>query len=197
MNIKNTLNNIFLKLAAESNINKMICNKCAKEKLAEEFYKKSGKPIQPCRQCKIKSVQSIQDEYYTAIVKERNKQRALLKRELRKKVTAESQWAANLVAGLRKRGRKKTGKSIPVDINVNKDFVMQIAMNQGFKCYYTGLTMVVGDNFKAPSLDRVDSAKGYTKDNVVLCCRGINYCKSEYSEMELRKFLYEIRFYTR
>lgn len=170
-----------------------ICTKCSLPKPTSEFYHKNNSPQQPCKLCKIEAVRSVQDEYYNEVVKARNRERAAAKRELRKEISEKTKFAANLVAGLRKRGRKETGKRIEVDIAVNKDFVMTLAAEQGFKCYYSGLRMVVGDNFKAPSLDRVDSAKGYTKDNVVLCCRAINYAKSEFSEESLREFLLELK----
>jgi endogenous inhibitor of DNA gyrase (YacG/DUF329 family) len=39
------------------------------------------------------------------------------------------------------------------------------------------------------SLDRIDSNKGYTKDNVQWVCLGINYMKLDFSDMELHKLL--------
>ena len=42
------------------------------------------------------------------------------------------------------------------------------------RCFYTGVELVPGENF---SLDRVDSAVGYTDSNTVACDRDFNHRK--------------------
>lgn len=60
-------------------------------------------------------------------------------------------------------------------------------------CFYTGLPLktaghdhdyreIVKNDPCALSIDRRDSNVGYTKDNIVLCCRFINYAKNAYPE---------------
>lgn len=55
-------------------------------------------------------------------------------------------------------------------------------LKQEGKCYYLGCDMVVSQEFKFAfnllTVDRIDSSKGYTKDNVVLCCWCVNRAKS-------------------
>src|SRR5579872_4296674 len=54
-------------------------------------------------------------------------------------------------------------------------------------CFYTGKPLSLDFNQENTiSLDRVDSSKGYTKDNVVFCCADINRMKQEFS---IDKFL--------
>jgi hypothetical protein len=51
------------------------------------------------------------------------------------------------------------------------------------KCYYTGWQMELNSdltNFH-PTLERLDSSKDYTPENVVLCCRQTNWAKNSYS----------------
>jgi hypothetical protein len=49
-------------------------------------------------------------------------------------------------------------------------------------CYYTGIELNLKMNDRhLISLDRLDSNKGYTKDNVVFCCGFINRMKSDLS----------------
>ena len=56
---------------------------------------------------------------------------------------------------------------------------------QNGKCYYTGIKMVLMSDIKNDpllmSVDRKDSTLGYTKNNTVLCCLGINHLKGRHS----------------
>lgn len=73
--------------------------------------------------------------------------------------------------------------------------VFQILENQQYKCYYTGIPLIIKvDTFdpRQASIDRMDSSIGYTKDNVVICCQMINYAKNRYSIQEFKSFFKEI-----
>lgn len=63
---------------------------------------------------------------------------------------------------------------------------------QNGKCYYTGVEMkLMTDRKNDPlvmSVDRKDSSKGYTLDNIVLCCYGINALKGRHEE----EYMYNI-----
>lgn len=49
-------------------------------------------------------------------------------------------------------------------------------------CYYTGMFLTCACNqCNTISLDRLDSSKGYTKNNVVFCCSWVNVMKSDLS----------------
>jgi hypothetical protein len=69
-------------------------------------------------------------------------------------------------------------------------------------CPYTGIPMLLPKNSatklpKTPdraSLDRIDSKKGYTKDNVQFCSLFAQYAKNEWSDQVFRNFLAEINF---
>lgn len=72
-------------------------------------------------------------------------------------------------------------------------------------CAYTGLPMFFsGDPYEysvmakenpyAISIDRKDSLKGYTLDNVVLCCRFVNYAKNLFTEKEFKTALLKAAF---
>ena len=52
------------------------------------------------------------------------------------------------------------------------------------KCALTGIPMTVTERGRTNtniSLDRIDSNKGYTKDNVHLICSAVNFMKSNLS----------------
>lgn len=64
-------------------------------------------------------------------------------------------------------------------INVH-DIYRKIIEQKG-KCYYTGLDLKgysIGEK-DSPSIDRLDSSKGYTKDNIVICKAWANIMKME------------------
>jgi len=49
-------------------------------------------------------------------------------------------------------------------------------------CHYTGKPLTLEANhFNTISIERLDSSKGYTKENVVFCCETINRMKQELS----------------
>jgi hypothetical protein len=49
-------------------------------------------------------------------------------------------------------------------------------------CFYTGWCMALdGDAAYHPTLERLDSSRDYTPDNVVICCRQVNWAKNNYS----------------
>lgn len=69
--------------------------------------------------------------------------------------------------------------------DVRSEFFHDQYKKQNGKCYYTGVEMILMSKIKQDpllmSVDRVDSSKPYTKENVVLCCLGINQLKGSHS----------------
>ena len=66
--------------------------------------------------------------------------------------------------------------------NLSSDFLVELWNKQGGKCFYTGEELTldrlrrIGDS---ASLDRIDSTRGYTKDNVVWTSRFVNTSKGQ------------------
>jgi Zn finger protein HypA/HybF involved in hydrogenase expression len=89
-----------------------------------------------------------------------------------------------LFSNMRRRVRDK-GCLIDIDQN---DLVDLYYAQKGL-CFYSGEEMSLGEhkatknlysiNFFNISVDRIDSKKGYTKDNVVLCCYAANIGRNE------------------
>lgn len=53
-------------------------------------------------------------------------------------------------------------------------------------CHYSGLEMTMEQSkYNTISIDRIDSAGHYTKDNVVFCCADINRMKQEFTVSHL------------
>jgi hypothetical protein len=78
--------------------------------------------------------------------------------------------------------KAKTRKNVDTEITV--DYLENLYNLQKGKCYYLDIDMKINSeisrDFYLMSIDRLDSNKTYTKDNIVLCCWGINNIKNDY-----------------
>lgn len=89
-------------------------------------------------------------------------------------------WNKN--TDLRTRAKAKN-----IEFDLDYKFLMNLYEKQQRKCFYTDLPLKIykkGENskiaFDTLSVDRVDSFKGYTKDNIVLCLNSINMLKADH-----------------
>lgn len=67
------------------------------------------------------------------------------------------------------------------ECTITEQWVREQYERQGGCCYYFGIPLLATTDAKhpqKPSLDRIDSSKGYTCDNVVLCCWGANSARN-------------------
>ena len=90
--------------------------------------------------------------------------------------------------GAKRRSRKKG-----FGFNITKEDIQNLYIEQKGKCAITGIkmTFIANDKYKI-SLDRIDSSKGYLKNNVQLLCWWVNRCKSNYSKHDLLVFAHGI-----
>lgn len=87
---------------------------------------------------------------------------------------------------------KNRAKSRNIEFNITRDFLIELYRRQNGLCYYSNIEMkdTIGNrnrNNNDPyslSIERVDSTRGYTKDNIVLCCSVINIMKNGLSKEE-------------
>lgn len=82
------------------------------------------------------------------------------------------------------------------EFNITIDYLYELWDKQDGKCYYTLVEMINSAGNRIPnqvSVDRIDSSKGYVKDNIALCCQSINYAKSNYNEEIFRDFLNKVK----
>lgn len=70
-----------------------------------------------------------------------------------------------------------------------KEEIKQQLEKQGYKDYYTGLDF---NNVEEMSVDRLDSNKQYTCDNIVITNKYINMMKNDLSIEEFKKFIIDI-----
>ena len=71
-----------------------------------------------------------------------------------------------------------------IDFNLTIEYAWNLFLKQEKKCSISGLFLSFKDNdkFKSASLDRIDSKKGYTKDNVQWVHKDVNWMKQEYPQ---------------
>lgn len=64
--------------------------------------------------------------------------------------------------------------------NLDQDYIEELIKKQNNKCYYSGIEF--GNNFNDkltyPTIDRIDSSKGYEKGNVCICTFMVNTMKN-------------------
>ncbi len=88
-----------------------------------------------------------------------------------------------------RKGRKKCG-----EFTIDKDTIVTKRSEQGDKCAYTNLPFNWTDKgvYDIPSIDRIDSDKGYTDDNVQLVQWRINQMKNDMSEDDFLNYIEKI-----
>lgn len=78
--------------------------------------------------------------------------------------------------------------NIPFDLTL--EYLIELYETQKHKCFYTGRTLVLKtNNIDSISIDRIDSSKGYTKNNVVLCGKTINNMKNDMNMEDFKKII--------
>tara|TARA_R100000458_G_C8206687_1_gene195520 strand:- start:176 stop:547 length:372 start_codon:yes stop_codon:yes gene_type:complete len=74
-------------------------------------------------------------------------------------------------------------------IDFDSIYLKQLFEQQEYKCHWLDIPLDPKWIFKswhplAISVDRMDCEKGYTKDNIVICCRLVNLGRCRYDEVE-------------
>lgn len=85
---------------------------------------------------------------------------------------------------------KRNARLRKLSFNITIEQIWDLFLKQGRKCALTGLELKFGVNrfdYTSASLDRIDSKKGYTIDNVQWVHRDINYMKQEMNNTEFVK----------
>lgn len=68
-------------------------------------------------------------------------------------------------------------------VSIDTDYLFSVYEKQNGLCVYTKLPLLaIGNQLNTMSLDRIDSNKHYTEDNIQLVCVAINKMKLNYTE---------------
>lgn len=161
------------------------CFKCGEWKNLGMFNKApklSGQVSKMCRKC--------HNSYPSVMECERRK-------ALRRKTSFENgdinYFITNRVMNVKNRVKKKK-----IDFDIDSEYMIELWEKQGGKCYYTKLDMgrtmkqVGFQAWDAPSIDRLDPGKGYTKGNVVWCISSVNSFKQSLTETQFLEMLKKI-----
>jgi hypothetical protein len=87
---------------------------------------------------------------------------------------------------------KENAKARGIEFSINRDHVVMLFGKAGNRCQITGIPFnafrPVGSTKRPwfPSLDRIDSSKGYTLDNCRMVCVAVNFAMGEWGEWVLR-----------
>ena len=81
------------------------------------------------------------------------------------------------------------------DFDLDTDFMVELWQKQDGLCFYTKIPLsFTRKDMCTASIDRVDSSRSYVRDNVVWCCKAINFMKSNYDYKDLVNFISQMAF---
>lgn len=177
------------------------CVKCNQLKNVTEYHKDSSSPDGFNNRCKSCVNQYNRDRYNSnPEFKKQHSQRMKnrTESELEKARKSGRNWyntpkgrAKTILKGIRERNTKYSE-----EIDFDEDYLIEL-IERGY-CEVTKIPFVLGsvkDGAKkpfSPSIDRIDSSKGYCKENIRLVLWQVNLMKGELSDDELLDFCYSI-----
>lgn len=154
-------------------IEEKACSKCKRKLPLEMFNKSNGVFICYCRKCqtnvarewRLRNLDKVRRREKSYRISNRDQIRLHQKKYMK-------EWVSRLKSRFvcwRKRARLR---KIPFDLTLEQLDSMPLV------CHYTGNALVLESNkWNTISLDRLDSSKGYTINNVVYCCSFVNLMK--------------------
>lgn len=75
------------------------------------------------------------------------------------------------------------------EFNLTYEQLYELWDKQKGLCAYTKMPLNnIANHLEAASLDRIDSTKGYVKDNIQFVCTAVNRMKQEFSENDFLRF---------
>lgn len=70
--------------------------------------------------------------------------------------------------------------------DLDENYISELLKKQEGKCYYSKVPLEIGNKLTNPTLDRIDSNKGYIKGNVVICTEIMNTMKNNLTTEEFK-----------
>ena len=153
------------------------CSVCGIVKTNDDFYK--SQRGSKCKECIL--IESRKYKRKKRLEPEQRKKESILQKERRVRL-----WQNTLIHDSKYRKLENT---------LTVDDINEMYNNQDGLCYWFKIPLIPSEHKKhpqQPSLDRLDRNKGYTKDNVILCCYSANIGRNEndlYTWVEFLKLL--------
>lgn len=98
-------------------------------------------------------------------------------------------FTRNVITRARNNAKGRRG----IECTLTRDDAVELLTKSAWACAVTGvrftLEAVSGKRPYAPSVDRIDSSKGYTVENCRIVCVAANYAMNVWGEQVLRKML--------
>lgn len=153
------------------------CAKCKIEKPVSDFYfvKTREHWYSYCKECQRLKERKIKEKFFVenGITVGQHKRTKDIKG-----------WFTPMLGSTKIRA---TRKNVVCDIDIN--FLVELYNKQKGKCAITSweMTTISGEGYKDSniSIDRIDSTRGYIKDNIRLTCRGANAFKGTWNDNQL------------
>ena len=96
-------------------------------------------------------------------------------------------WYTSTLSRARSRAQTKG-----LEFSITEEDLRAMFTAQEGRCYWLGVPLILTEEPKSPflpSLDRVNSDRGYRADNVVLACLAANYAKNNTDPDRWEEFL--------
>ena len=175
-NITSSILNKILKDSTKLYCNCLICGQNDIDKFKKDNKKK-------CKDC-INKDSSVRYQKLSDIDK-------------KKYLIRQHKWVKNNIIKCRILSAKHRAKKKDLDFDIDEDFINNLLIEQNYKCKYSGQILDISSvgsqdtkmNIYGLSIDRIDSKKGYTKDNVVLVASIVNTMKNELTEADFLAFI--------
>lgn len=164
---------MYIRIFIDMDIQKT-CKICNLTKPIDEFY--SSQRSLKCKECTLE----LSREYKRKKRKDKNYLQIESKKQKERRVRL---WMNTLINDSKRKN---------INHNLTVSDIKEIYEKQKGLCFWFKIPMVVSKQKKhpqQPSIDRIDRNKGYTKDNVVLCCYSANIGRNENDVETWKKFL--------
>lgn len=176
------------------------CGECNLDKPYEDYYlRENGSPMgKLCRDCVL-----TRNRTYSMLPEVREKRLARQKVYSEENKEVSKQYLKDYYKSKKGRAKsmmktaKRRSSKFSEETDLTEDYILDILENQDY-CSVTGLKFDYEQQSKykcnpmAPSIDRIDSTKGYRKDNVRMVIWQYNLMKGEMSDDDLYLICKEI-----
>jgi hypothetical protein len=161
-----------------------VCNYCSTKKSFFAFtkHKQCTNGLRKiCKSCEYKKSQVYYAENKNKILERNQAYRDINGMWYNKSVEHRLRYVIQLG---KQRAKKKN-----IAFNLDLPFLLALWEKQNGECAYSGVPLEYRDNHPhTVSLDRIDSSKEYTEDNVQLVCTIVNYIKQRFEEKAFFNF---------